>query len=342
MIRTVRLAAIAAVALAVLGCNAPQKQKLFVYNWSDYMPQAVIDKFAAQNNCEVVYDLFASNEEMYAKLKAGGTGYDICFPSGDYASIMIREGMVAPIDQSKIPNMQYIDPLVKQKAIYDTACGFSVPYVMGGSGIAVNKKYVKDYQQSWKIFERADLKGRMTMLDDMREVMGGALRTLGYSVNTLDTAQLRQAKDMVAGWQQNLLRYDSDAFGKAFAAGEVYVVQGYAENVFVALEEEQKADVDFFIPQEGGSAYIDNMMILKDSKNVELAHKFINFVHDPKIYAEIADSLGLPLANIEAAKYRAKKANYELSQLSGAELKADLGTNVQLYDKLWQELRIGK
>lgn len=122
----------------------------------------------------------------------------------------------------------------------------------------------------------------------------------------------------------------------------MHVVQCYAENVFVAIEESQIADVDFFIPQEGGSAYIDNMMILKGSKNIELAHQFINFIHEPKIYAEIADSLGLPLSNLGAAAVRTKKPNYELAQLKDSELKEDLGDNVSLYDKLWQELRIGK
>jgi len=176
----------------------------------------------------------------------------------------------------------------------------------------------------------------------MREVMGAALRTFGYSVNTVDTMQLRQAKEKVALWQKNLLRYDADSFGKAFAQGEIYVVQCYAENVFIALEEGQEADVDFFIPVEGGSAYIDNMVIMKGAKNPGLAHAFVNYVHDPKIYAEIADSLALPSSNIAANAIRTVKPNYEIAALKDSELKEDLGENVELYDGIWQELRVGK
>jgi len=331
---------VAALALA-LGCSAP-KQKLFIYNWSDYMPESVLDRFEAQHNCDIVYDLFASNEEMYAKLKAGATGYDICFPSGDYVSIMARNDMLLPIDKARVPNLKHVDPLVVSKIRFDPGLTHSVPYVMGGSGIAVNKKYVKEYDQSWEIFAREDLKGRMTMLDDMREVMGAALRTLGFSVNSTDTAQLRQAREKVATWQKNLLRYDSDAFGKAFAAGEVYVVQCYAENVFLALEPGQEEDVDFFIPREGGSAYIDNMVILKNSRNPDLAHTFVNYIHDPKVYAEIADSLALPSSNTAASDIRTVKPNYQIAQLKDSELKEDLGEHVELYDKIWQELRVGK
>jgi len=340
--RRISTLALGAAALAlVCGC-ARSPQKLYVYNWSYYIPTPVLEKFEQRFKVKLVYDLYSSNEEMYAKLKAGGSGYDICFPSGDFVSIMIKEGMLLPIDKARVPNFKYIDEMVVGKSAFDPGCRYSVPYVMGGSGVAVNKKFVKQYDRSWDIFARTDLKGRMTMLDDMREVLGAALRTLGYSVNSTDTAQLRQARDKVAQWQKNLLRYDAESFGKAFAAGEVWVVQCYAENVFTELEPAQKADVEFFIPKEGGSAYIDNMVILKDARNAGLAHTFINYIHEPAVYAEIADSLALPSSNVEATKVRTGKGNYELAALAGSELKDDLGENVGLYDRIWQELRIGK
>ena len=171
---------------AAAGAQAPAEKggKLFIYNWTYYIPDDVVKAFEKETGVTVVYDVFASNEEMFAKLKAGGSGYDITFPSGDYVSIMISEGMLEKIDKSKVPNFANIDPEVLKKIAFDKGPEYSVPYMIGAAGISVNKKQVKTYDKSWSIFGRKDLKGRMTMLDDMREVLGAALKSLGYSVNS--------------------------------------------------------------------------------------------------------------------------------------------------------------
>ncbi|MDR0709402.1 MAG: extracellular solute-binding protein, partial [Spirochaetaceae bacterium] len=154
--------------------------RLYIYNWTYYTPDSVIEKFEEEYGVEVIYDEFASNEEMYAKLQAGGSGYDVIFPSGDYVSIMISQGMLEKIDKSKLSNLGNVDPLVLQKATYDPLMDYSVPYYWGAAGIAVNTSKVPNFERSWSIFGRSDLKGRMTMLDDMREVLGDALVHLGY------------------------------------------------------------------------------------------------------------------------------------------------------------------
>jgi spermidine/putrescine transport system substrate-binding protein len=328
------------VMLMLCGCNLG-KQKLYVYNWSYYIPNEVIRDFEKKFNVQVVYDVFASNEEMFAKLKAGGTGYDITFPSGDYVGIMIREGMVEKLDKTQVANFKNIEPLVVAKAqSFDKGNEYSVPYFMSGTGIAVNKKYVKKYAKSMKIFNQAELKGRMTLLDDMREVMGHALKTLGYSVNSTNPAELAKAKALVLEWKKNILKFDSEAFAKGFAAGEFWVVQGYAENIFVELDPKERVNVDFFIPPVGGPIYIDSMVILKGTKNKDLAYKFINFIHEPEEYAKIADYLHLPAANKAANKFRKEKPVFDISALKNGELKADLGTGVETYNKVWQEIRV--
>jgi len=157
----------------IISCGmGPQ---LTIYNWTYYTPDTVINKFEKEYNVKVVYDQFASNEELYAKLKTGGSKYDIIFPSGDYVSIMIRQGMLEKIDKSKMANLGNIDPDVLRKAIYDPDMDYSIPYYYGAAGIVVNTARVHDFDKSWSIFSRKDLRNRMTMLDDMREVMGGAL-----------------------------------------------------------------------------------------------------------------------------------------------------------------------
>ncbi len=353
MKKAYRVAAALAVAvvatLAVASCakkaeTAAGNGKLYIYNWTYYTPDSVIGKFEKEYGVDVIYDSFASNEEMFAKIKAGGSGYDIIFPSGDYVSIMKAEGMLEKLDKAKFQNLGNVDPVVLQKATYDPTMEVSVPYYFGAAGIAVNTAKVPKFDKSWSIFSRTDLKGRMTMLDDMREVMGDALKHLGYSVNTVNPAELEAAKKLInEQWKPNLTKFDAEAFAKGFAAGEFWVVQGYAESVYAEVTEEQKKDVAFFIPAEGGPSYIDSMCILKGAKNLDLAYKFIDFIHRPEIYAEFVDAFGFPAtANVPARALKKGPAYYQAEDLANTELKEDLGANLELYNKVWQEIRVGE
>ena len=325
---------------SIFGCKE-QKEKLYVYNWSDYISEDVLDDFEKENDCKIVYDVYSSNEEMFAKLKAGGTGYDIAFPSISHVELMIRENMIDKLDKSKLPNLKYLDNEIMEKITFDPECNYNIPYVISSTGIGVNKKYVKDYEHSWGIFDRSDLKGKMTLLDDMREVLGAALIYLGYSVNSTDKDELEEAKNVVMKWKENIIKFDSETFGKGFANGDFQVVHGYGENIFLQIDESQKNDVDYFIPDEGGILWIDSMVILKDGKSKELAHKFINYIHKPEVMAKIIDHLGSASANTEATKYTKNKPIYDKNSLSKCEIVKDLGENIELYNKIWQEIRVG-
>jgi spermidine/putrescine transport system substrate-binding protein len=283
---------------------------------------------------------------MYSKIKAGGSGYDIVFPSGDYVSIMIHENMLEKIDKSKIPNLKNIDPVVLRKAIYDPDMDFSVPYYFGAAGITVNKAKVPGFEKSWAIFGRDDLRNRMTMLDDMREVMGDALAYLGCSVNAQDPAEIEKAKNLINNsWKPNLTKFDAEAFGKGYANGDFWVVQGYAEVVFEEIADNRQLmeDTVFFIPDEGGPAYIDSMCILRGAKNPDLAHKFIDFIHRPEIYAEFVDAFGFPATvNVPARALKTGNSWYSAEDLVNVELKNDLGPALELYNDAWfNSIRVG-
>ncbi|MFZ2632327.1 MAG: extracellular solute-binding protein [Desulfosalsimonadaceae bacterium] len=325
--------------MVVFASTGIAENKLYIYNWTYYTPDEVIKGFEEKFHVKVVYDEFASNEEMFAKLKAGGTGYDITFPSADYTTIMIKEGMLEKIDKSKVPNFANIDPELIKAVTYDKNCEYSVPYMKGASGVAVNKKYVKNYKKDMSVYLKPELKGRMTLLDDMREVMGFALKANGFSVNTINPAELNKAKDLVMQWKANILKFDAESFGKGFASGEFWVVQGYEENIFSELEDKAKKDTDFFIPATGGPCYIDSMVILKDSKNKDLALKFINYIHEPAQYAKFVDKFGFPSINVPARKIRTGKPVYTEEDLKKCELKLDLGANLELYNKIWEEIK---
>ncbi len=324
-----------------INCKKNPRAKLYIYNWTYYIPDDVIREFESRYSATIIYDMYASNEEMFAKLKAGGGGYDLVFPSGDYVSIMIREGMIERIDKSRVPNFRLLDTSMLGRIRFDPGCRYSVPYMAGAAGITVNGRQIKDYERSWNLFVRSDLQGRLTLLDDMREVLGAALRYLGYSVNSTEKTQLEQAKAVVMGWRNNIVKFDAEAFGKGFASGEFWAVHGYAENVFLELDSAQSAEADFFIPREGGCAYMDNMVILKGAKHKDLAYQFINFIHEPSVYVKIVDFLKLPSINTEAAKLRREPPRYGLEDLANSEFKEDLGEHLEMYNTIWQQIRIG-
>lgn len=329
-----------------VGCkkSSGRNGKLYLYNWTYYTPDSLVEQFEKETGIDVVIDNFASNEEMFAKIMAGGNeGYDVIFPSSDYTAIMIKLGLLAELDHNLLPNLKYLSPLFKEKAAYDPTFRYSVPYFMGSSGIAVNTERVpSDYVRTWAIFADARMAGSMSMLDDMREVMGAALKHLGYSGNSTDIEELQRATDLInTQWKPNLVKFDSESFGKAFSRGEFVVVHAYPENVFAEISADKWSTIDFFIPPEGGMMYIDNMVIPKGARNIQAAHAFINFIHDPKNYAVFLDTFSLPpTTNTGASAFmKTKHTFFSIEDLSNSDNISDLGSNLELYNELWQTIR---
>jgi spermidine/putrescine transport system substrate-binding protein len=351
-----KAAALTAVLLAAVlvlgGCTGKKagiagagSKELNIYCWTYYVPLSVREKFEQEYGVTILFDEYDSNESMYTKIQAGGGGYDLVFPSGDYVSIMIQQNMFEKIDHSQLSNLGNIDPLVLEKTTYDPAMQYSVPYYFGAAGIAVNTAKVSNFEKSWSIFGRTDLRGKMTMLDDMREVMGDALVHLGYSVNSKNPAEITEAHDLInLSWKPNLVKFDAEAPGKGFATEDFWVIQGYAEMVYEEISDAQKENTVFFIPPEGGPAYIDSMCILKGARHADLAHKFIDFIHRPDIYAEFTDYFGFPATvNVPARELKAVTPYYTAEELLRTELKDDLGEELELYNNAWfNSIRIGE
>jgi spermidine/putrescine transport system substrate-binding protein len=327
--------------------TAAEETKLYIYNWTYYCPDSIIKKFEKEYAIDIIYDEYASNEDMYAKIQAGGTGYDLVFPSSDYISIMITQGMLEKIDKSRLSNLGNIDPRILEKAPYDPQMDYHVPYYYGAAGIVVNTRKVPEYEKSWSIFARSDLANRMTMLDDPREVLGAALLILGYSANSVNRDEIMEARDLVNGrWAPNLIRFDAEAFPKAYAAGDFWVVQGYYESVLeeISGDGELMANTVFFIPKEGGTAYLDGMCILKGAKHIDAAHKFIDFIHRPEIYAEFTDYYNYPsTVNIPARPLKKEPPYITEEEIFRTELKQDVGGALDYYNEAWfDSIRIGK
>jgi spermidine/putrescine transport system substrate-binding protein len=318
------------------------KPKLHIYNWSDYFAPDTLKIFEERYNCRVVYDVFESNEAMYAKLKAGASGYDVVFPTSYQAMLMHQEGMIETLDHAKIPNIQNIDPEFLQIVALDKELNYSLPYMTGTSGLAVNKDKVGSYEASWSIYDRTDLKGRMTLLNDYREVLGAALKYLGYSLNTRDPKEVAAAGEVVKRWKANIAKFASDEYKPGMASGEFYVAMGYSGDIMQIME---GGKIEYSLPREGFSFWSDDMVILKDAPNKDLAYAFVNFLSDPEIAAK----------NMEFNYY--KSPNTGAYKLVSSEMRDDpmvfvpeetmkhgeqitpLGKDDQLYMDAWSKIK---
>jgi spermidine/putrescine transport system substrate-binding protein len=343
---------------AIISCDS--RPRLYIYNWTYYTPESVIKLFQEEYGVKVVYDEYASNEEMYAKLismnrrgffgwisRLFGRQYDVVFPSKDLVPIMIQQGMLERIDKTNMKNLGNIDPELLSKIGYDPEMNYAVPYFYGAALIIVNRARVPDYEKSWSIFARQDLRNRMTMLDDMREVMGAALSYLGHSVNTTNPAHITEARNLINNlWKPNIVKFDAEAYAKGYANGDFWVVHGYPESIFEEIIDNRQLfeNTDFFIPVEGGPSYIDSMVILRGSKNIDLAHLFIDFIHRPEIYALFVDEFGLPATvNVPAREHKRGYSLYNFEDLLNTELVEDVGPALDLFNNAWfNSIRVGE
>jgi spermidine/putrescine transport system substrate-binding protein len=279
---------------------------------------------------------------MYAKLKAGATGYDLIFPSSYIIPLMVSQDMLQPLDHAKIPNIKNVTPEVLDK-IADKEMLHSAPYTFGYAVIAYRKDKVKNLEPTWKTFARTDFKKRVTLLDDMRETIGAALKSLGYSLNTKDEKQLEEARDVVIGWKKNIAKFDNEGYKGGIASGEFYVVHGYSGDLWQVMQDNKKVAV--VIPKEGVSASCDEMVIPKSAPNAALAYAMINTILDGKASAANMEAIGYVCPNTEGLKLVSKDFLKNPAITIPEDIKAkaeviqDMGDDLKKYTKVWDEIK---
>lgn len=333
-------AAVAATALS--GCKKSDQPVLRIYTWADYLAPELAAKFEKENGCKIQIDTFDSNEAMYAKLTAGATGYDILTPSSYMVKTLVKDKMLVPLDHAKLPNIQHVDADYLKRAL-DPSMAHSVPYMMACTCLAWLGSKVNDAVPSYSMLDRADLKGRITLLDDMREVLGAALRSLGFPLNSTDAAQLAQARDIAIRWKKNIAKFDSEQYKSGIASGEFHLVQGYAGDLLQVVEE--NADIVVKIPKEGSAFSCDDLCIPVKSEKQELAHKFINFVTDPANAVVNMNTIAFRAPNSSAYKllsedFRGNEALFPDPEVfAKCEPIDDLGDALALWSKTWDEVK---
>jgi spermidine/putrescine transport system substrate-binding protein len=333
--------ALAACVVALCGCSKPQPV-LHLYNWVDYVKPELMTRFEKENNCKVILDTYDSNEAMYAKLKIGASGYDVAYPSSYMVQIMNEQGMLQKLDHSLLPNATHIDP-TSFKVSLDPEMDHCVPYTVSYTGIGYLKSKVKDVVPSWSMFDRKDLAGRMTMLDDMRETISAGLRFLGYSSNTTNEEELQKARDVIVRWKKNLAKFENEQYKSGLANGEFLLVHGYVGDLLQL--QAQNSDIGIFFPKEGFVTTCDCMVIPKGAKQVELAHKWINFMCDPKIAAENTGFTQYLCPNKDSYALLDEAARNNPAIILPEDVKAkgevnlDLGEQNAKYSKTWDEIK---
>lgn len=186
---------LALTASALTGCGRG-KPVLHIYTWADYIKPELVARFEKDFNYQVSIETIDSNEAAYAKLKAGATGYDLITPSSCMVKLMWQQGMLQPLQHNLLPNTVHVDPEYLKIAL-DKDMHHSVPYMLTNTGFAYLKSRAGEVEPSWNVFDRTDLAGRMTMLNDMQETIGAALKFLGFSLNARDERELAAARDVV-------------------------------------------------------------------------------------------------------------------------------------------------
>ena len=268
-----------ALALGVLAGCGQKGPVLHIYTWSDYIDPEVVAAFEKANGCQVAIDTFDSNEAMYAKLQAGSSGYDLMTPSSYQIPLMAKNKMIRPLDKTLIPNVAKNFDKNYATAILDPTMRYNVPYIVTSTGFAYRKDKIGNAPiDSWHVFETDALKGRMALLSDMRETIGGALKCLGYSLNSKDAKEINAAADLVIKWKKNVAKFDNEQYKTAVASAEWFVGHGYSSDTTQIMEDSDQ--VGFALPKEGFTIAFDEFVMSADAPNPELAYKFINYLYE--------------------------------------------------------------
>lgn len=316
----------------------PVEGELHIYNWSDYIAEDTVAGFNKEfPNVKVTYDTFESNEEMIAKLQAGAGGYDLVCPSGYAVTVLRNLDLIDKLHKKHLPNLANVAPMF-QNTVFDPASEYTVPWQWGVTGIAYRKDKVKAAPDSWAVFHDAALKGKMTMMDDMRDVIGAWLKFRGKSLNSTVAEDLAVAKADALLAKPNLKSFISAAVKAQLIAGDVWVAQMW--NGDSAQAKVENAEIAFVLPKEGGSIWTDSMVIPKAAKNKRAAHEFLNFVMRPDVAAAISNFTGYGTPNQAALAQLTTPVPYPTDeQMKVLEYQQDLGEHTATWDQVWTEIK---
>ncbi|WP_120510809.1 extracellular solute-binding protein [Photobacterium salinisoli] len=336
------LASAACAATLVSGSVNAADEELVFMNWGPYISTELREQFTKETGIKVIYSTYESNETMYAKLKAHPEGYDLVVPSTYFVAKMRDEGMLQKIDKSKLSNFKNLDQTYLNKP-FDPNNEYSIPHVLGITGLAVNTEmYDPADFDSWEDLWDPKYRGQLMLMDDTREVHHIALKILGYSGNTTDPKQIAEAYEKLKELMPNVLVFNSDNPAAPYMAGEVGL--GMLWNGSAAAAQREGLPIELVWPKEGGIYWVDNLSITSNAKNIEAAHKMIDFLLRPDVAAKISEETGY-LTGVEAsnAKYKDNPTLFPpKEELERGEFQNAVGDANILYEENFLKLKAGQ
>jgi spermidine/putrescine-binding protein len=324
-------------------------KELNLFVWTEYIPPDMQECFELVYGVKVNRDEYSANEEMYAKLSAGGTAYDLVQPTDYIVSLMIRQGLLQKLDHAQLPALKNFDPNYLNFS-FDPNNEYTIPYQAGTDAIVVNTEAVSNPPKSWADLWNPDYAGKMVFLDDSRAVIGATLLTLGYDVNTTDPAQLDEAKAKLAELVPNVKLFDSDSPKTALIAGDVDLGMTWTGEAFLAQQE--KPSIQYVYPTEGAILWQDNWAMPKDAPHPDLAYAWLNYTMQGDIFWMMLRDFPYTNPNKAALDYAKDNQKdiydaYINSPITNTPAEAiknghridDVGDALPLYDQIWTEVK---
>ena len=315
----------------------PIEARLNIYNWSDYIAPEVVPGFEREFGVAVGYDTYESSEEMVAKLEAGAAGYDLVVPPTYAVTVLHDSGLLAPLSRRYLPNLVNLAPVFRGLP-HDPANDFTVPWQWGMTGIAWRTDLIPEVPESWAIFLDPGRRGRMTMLDDQRDVIGAFLRLRGHSINSIVPDELQAARRDAVAAKANLKAYLSAPVKGQLIAGDVWLAQLWDGDAAQARKEQPA--LSWVLPKEGSTLWIDSLVVPARAPHPRAAHEFINYTLRPKVGAAISAATGYGTPNLAALPLLASPIPYpSANQLARLEIQMDLGRASWLWDEAWTQIK---
>jgi spermidine/putrescine-binding protein len=327
-------------------------KELNLFVWTEYIPNDMLECFEGVYGIKVNRDEYSSNEEMYAKISAGGTNYDLVQPTDYIVSLMIRQNLLQKLDHGKLSNLNNLDPNYMNLE-FDPGNQYTLPYQAGVDAIVYNADKVKNVPASWEDLWKDEYAGRMVFLDDSRVIIGLTLLTLGFDPNTTDPAQLDQAKTKLSKLVANIKLFDSDSPKTALIAGDVDLGMTWTGEAFLAQQE--NPSIKFVYPTEGGMLWQDNWAIPTGASHMDAVYAWLNYTMQGDVFWLMLRDF--PYVNPDkAALDFAKTAQPELYNAymnsnitnvpadvlaKGHRIK-DVGDALPLFDQIWTEVKGGQ
>jgi len=320
---------------------------LTVYNWFDYIAPEVISLFTEETGIEVEYVNFTTNEEMYTKLVADPSAYDVIFPSDYIIERLVNEGMLAELNYDNMPNTAGIIDWLQNPA-YDQGGKHSVPYMWGTVGILYNPEMTGGEITSWQALFSAEYQGEVIMMNSVRDTLGVALKTLGYSMNSVRQSELEQARDLLIKQKQDgiVSGYLVDETKDKMVANEAAIAVMWSGDALYAMEKNES--LAYCVPEEGSNVWVDGMCVPAASENKDAAEVFIDFMCREDIAQMNMDYIyySTPIQAVVDNMDEETKANETLNPpqdvVDRCEFFLDISDSMDLYEEIWMEVRTAR